>query len=189
MSAANPNRTNMLAGTRMLNHTELVYAPGERAAAKALFELLGCRVEDLGTDHLCIAVDPDVKDLYDNCLYASEVTAEQWALEQTLARHRAEDPELAGRIDDYWACVEDKPELRTHFGIRVPSVAELEALVARIEAVGGELAGRVRVVKTLRPGDPGSLDPHIHQVWIRTDVCAAGLLALEQQIELQAPVD
>ena len=68
-----------------LNHVEMVYRPGERALAGRVFELLGMRVLDRGGTWMTALVDPDVADFSNNACYASEVTPEQWALEQTLA--------------------------------------------------------------------------------------------------------
>ena len=69
-----------------LNHVEMVYRPGERALAGRIFELLGMRVLDRGGTWMTALVDPDVADFSNNACYASEVTPEQWALEQTLER-------------------------------------------------------------------------------------------------------
>jgi hypothetical protein len=71
---------------RQLNHVELVYRVGERPLAKRFFELLGCIVADRGGTFFTAFIDPTVNDFLNNCLYASEVTPEQSALEAALAR-------------------------------------------------------------------------------------------------------
>ena len=74
-----------------LNHVEMVYRPGERGLAGRIFELLGMRVLDRGGTWMTALVDPDVADFSNNACYASEVTPEQWALEQSLAAALASD--------------------------------------------------------------------------------------------------
>ena len=62
----------------------MVYRPGERALAARVFELLGLRVLDQGGEWFFCLVDPASNDVANNACYASQVTAEQWALEQAL---------------------------------------------------------------------------------------------------------
>src|SRR4051812_33925299 len=99
-------RATIAPSTRLLNHAETVYAPGDRAAARELFRAIGCRVldpqeedgpSDLGEaawPYLIVFVDPESTDLIDNVLYSSEVQPEQWALEQVLRERRDADPAL-----------------------------------------------------------------------------------------------
>src|SRR3954467_8293662 len=91
---------------RILNHTEMVYAPGDRALARDLFRAIGCRVldpqeetgpSDLGAaagPYLIIFVQPNSHDLIDNVMYASEATPAQWAFERLLRDHIESDAEL-----------------------------------------------------------------------------------------------
>ena len=44
-------------------------------------------------------------------------------------------------------------------------------------------------VLTVRPGEPGSVDPRVIQGFIRTDIVSSGFLLAGQQIELQARLD
>lgn len=177
----------ILAGSRLLNHTELIYAPGERELAGKLFELLGCRVED-GGSHLIVIVDPASECWYDNCLYASEMLGEQQSLEGLLEKRLADDPQLRAGLEGYRAGFARRPEYVTHFGIRIPSREALEEILERIENAEGDLAGRIEVVRRIEPGDADALDPSLIQVFVRTDVCAAGLLTLGGNIELQVSV-
>ena len=80
--------------TRRLNHVEMVYRPGERELARRVFELLGLRVSDDGGTWMFARIDPAIGDVANNACYASEMTPEQWALEQALAdgdRGRGDD--------------------------------------------------------------------------------------------------
>jgi hypothetical protein len=170
---------------RLLNHTELVYAPGERRLTARAFEVLGCRAVDPGGPYLVILVDPRSQSFYDNVLYASEMTDEQFELERTLRAQLAGGSELGDRYRSYRARFESEPQRSTHFGIRLGGPAELVEVEKRLGAAPAELAGRLRLARVFRPGDPGSLDPQLVQAFLWTDVCAAGLTCLGQHIELQ----
>ena len=173
--------------TKALNHVELVYAPGERGLARALFELLGCGIHDSGGPFLSAKIASGQTDLVNNAMYASEVTPEQWALEQAL-RDALDGGSLAAPGGDYIANLEAHPQRSCHFGIRYPSAEELDATIDRIEHAADlepGLAGRVSVSGVFRPGDPGSYTDTMTQAFIRTDVIASGLLSFGQHIELQ----
>jgi hypothetical protein len=172
---------------KALNHVELVYAPGERDLARALFEILGCGVHDSGGPFLSAKIQPDSTDLTNNAMYASEVTDEQWALEQVLQAELADGP-LRDASAGYLAHLQSHPQRSCHFGIRYPSVEALDAALERIEHVSEtnpELAGRVSVSGVFRPGDPGSYTDTMVQAFVRTDVIASGLLTFGQHVELQ----
>jgi len=173
--------------TRALNHVELVYAPGERPLARALFELLGCEVRDSGGPFLSAKIAPGQDDIVNNVMYASEVTAEQWVLEQAL-RAAIDDGPLSVPATDYFDSLRGHPQRSCHFGIRYPSSEALDETLDRIEHVAAhapELVGRVAVSGVFRPGDPGSYTDTMTQSFVRTDVVASGLLAFGQHIELQ----
>src|SRR5215468_7806037 len=85
---------------RRLNHVEMVYRPGERELAGRVFELLGLRVLDRGGTWFTALVDPAVADFSNNACYASEVTPEQWALEQSLATAIAHDDTGVDAVGD-----------------------------------------------------------------------------------------
>jgi hypothetical protein len=169
---------------RHLTHVELVYRPGERRLAGELFGVLGCRVVDRGGVYFTAFVEPADADYVTNVLYASEVTPEQWHLEEELrAQSRLREPLLA-----YADHLRHQPQRSFHFGLRIPEEGALEATLDRIRAAGehdSELAGRVAVAGVFRPGDPGAITDTMIQAFVWTDVVASGLLALGQHIELQ----
>ena len=71
---------------RQITHVELLHRPGERALAARFFELLGCETIDRNGHWFTTFVDPAAeRDYATNVFYASEVGAEQWAFEQSLA--------------------------------------------------------------------------------------------------------
>lgn len=179
--------TGTLTATRALNHVELVYAPGERAHARALFELLGFEVRDSGGPFLTGMIQNGQGDFANNALYASEVTAEQWSLERAL-RDAIDRGPLSDPAGAYLANLRDHPQRSCHFGIRYPTVDDHEAALDRIEHVADhapDLVGRVTLSGVFRPGDPGSYTDTMTQAFVRTDVIASGLLAFGQHIELQ----
>ncbi|MFI1379965.1 hypothetical protein [Embleya sp. NPDC020886] len=174
-------------GLRRISHVELLHRPGERAQARRVLELLGCRVLDRGGHFFSAFVEPAVSDYRANVLYASEVTPEQWAFEQQLGVASAEGP-LARAQASWMAHMRANPQYSYHFGLRLPSEQVLDAALARVEAAGrpgGDLAGRIEVVSVFRPGDPDAATDTMVQAFVRTDVVACGLIALGQHIELQ----
>ena len=122
-----------------LNHVEMVYRPGERALAGRVFELLGMRVLDRGGTWMTALVDPDVADFSNNACYASEVTPEQWALEQTLAaaiatrRRRSRQPPRG-----YLERLRTEPQRSFHFGIRFHSRDDYDATLDRVRAAADD---------------------------------------------------
>src|SRR5206468_3772924 len=126
---------------RLLNHTAVVYPPGERALARDLLETLGFRVLDpqdpdhvgVGSGHWLVAfVDPDSTDVFDNIIYAGEVPAAQWEYEQALAERVAGDDGLRAALDGYNASFRGFPEGMAHFGITMDE-RQLDATLATIE--------------------------------------------------------
>ena len=132
-----------------LNHVEMVYRPGERALAGRVFELLGMRVLDRGGTWMTALVDPDVADFSNNACYASEVTPEQWELEQVLAGTIAGDDAGVGHAARaYLDRLHTDPQRSFHFGIRFHSRDDFDATLERVRATDDdpELAGRVALV-------------------------------------------
>jgi hypothetical protein len=179
---------------RRLNHIELVYRPGERALAVRVFEMLGLRVRDRGGIWFHAFIDPAVADLSNNACYASEVTPEQWALEQALeeaiaaGRHGATNASALGAAATaYLDRLQAEPQRSFHFGIRYAERDDFDAALARIRDAerDSELAGRVTIAGIYHPDEPGALAPNMIQAFARTDVVAAGLLAFGQHVELQ----
>jgi hypothetical protein len=184
---------------RLLNHTEVVYAPGDRALARDLFRAVGCRVldpqeesgpDDLGAaagPYLIVFVEPGSADLIDNVLYASEVPPSQWAFEQAIAERVVDDDGLRAALDGYNASFHSYPQGMTHFGIAM-NEGQLDAALDTI-AASPQFEGRLQVTGVFRPGDPGSVDPRVIQAFLRTDIISTGLLTAGQQIELQVRLD
>jgi hypothetical protein len=172
-----------------LNHVEMVYRPGERVLAARFFELVGMRVLDRGGAWMTALVDPDVADFSNNACYASEVTPEQWALEQTLAAAIADDADdaVGGAARGYLDRLRTEPQRSFHFGIRFHSRDDFDATLDRVRAAENdpELAGRVALSGVFHPDAPGAAAPNMIQAFVRTDVVAAGVLAFGQHVELQ----
>jgi hypothetical protein len=171
----------------MLHHVAAMYAPGDRPSARALFEVLGCDVVDSKSPFLLARMGPPVPGREDSWVFASEVTTEQWQLEQTLRTER-ERGVLAGPAGDYVRRLRSDPQHACHFAIRYADESEFEATIDRIENVADQaptLAGRVSLSGVFRPGDPGSQSPTQTQAFVYTDVVACGVLAFGQHIELQ----
>lgn len=174
--------------SRALSHVELLYRPGERELAKRLFALLGCRPVDSGGHFFTTFVDRGVTDWVNNVMYASEMTPEQWRLEQAFTAARDADGELGESARAYLAKLHGNPQYSFHFGMRCATLAELEGILQAVRDAGDndpELAGRVAVGGVYRPGDPDAATDNMVQAFIRTDIVAAGLLTLGQHIELQ----
>ncbi len=185
--------------SRLLNHSELFYAPGDRALARDLFRAIGCRVldpqeeegpADLGPaagPYLIVFVDPESTDLIDNVLYASEAPPAQWRFEQALRARIGEDPSLGAAFDAYREVFVGQPQAMTHLGLSM-SESELVAAIGGIRS-DAALAGRVAIRGPFRPGEPGSVDPRVVQGFLQTDIVSTGLLLAGQQIELQVRLD
>jgi hypothetical protein len=164
---------------RQLTHVELLHRPGERDLARQVLTLIGCEPVDRGGHWFTSFVDPAApRDWATNVVYASEVGAEQWALEQALPTE----------ADRYREAMRREPQKSTHFGFRVPTEAALDEVVERVRTAGRDdpaLAGRVAVDGVYRPGEPGAVAETMVQAFVWTDVVAAGLLSLGQHIEIQ----
>lgn len=172
---------------RRLNHVEMVYRPGERELAGRVFELLGLRVVDRGGTWFSALVDPAVADFSNNACYASEVTPEQWELEQSLAAALTSDDEVGVAGRGYLARLRDEPQRSFHFGIRFLERDDFDAALDRVRTADDDpdLAGRVSLVRVFHPDEPGAAAPNMIQAFVHTDVVAAGVLAFGQHVELQ----
>ncbi len=187
-------------GARMLNHVELVYAPGERPLARCLLEGLGFRVQDPQTEpgaerlgpaaskYMVVYLDSDADDVFDNVLYVSEASEDQWRFECAIQERLADDDELAAAHRGLREAFGRVPQAMTHFGIAYPSLEEVEAAVTRI-ANTPQLKGRVTLSSLYKPGEPGAADAPLAQSFVHTDVLTTGLLCAGQQIELQVRLD
>ncbi len=175
---------------RRLNHVEMVYRPGERELAGRVFELLGLRVVDRGGTWFSALVDPAVADFSNNACYASEVTPEQWELEQSLAAAITSEAEADGvgvAARSYLARLRDEPQRSFHFGIRFLERDDFDNALDRVRTADddGDLAGRVSLVRVFHPDEPDAAAPNMIQAFVHTDVVAAGVLAFGQHVELQ----
>ena len=174
--------------TRQLNHVEMIYAPGERELAGRVFERLGMRVVDNGGEWMTALIDPSVGDGSNNACYASQVTPEQWTLEQTLASVMGRgDSEVGVAARAYADKVQAEPQHSFHFGIRYHEREDFDTTLDRFRAAASDpqLAGRVSLLGVYDPSEPGAYARSMFQAFVRTDVVAGGLLALGQLIELQ----
>lgn len=195
-----------------IGHLALHYRPGDEEQARRLFELFGCTLVQNGPapgadGFSSVVVDDESWNFVDNVLYLSRASGTQLALEDAIteglhAGKADEDPRLAA----YHEMRAEWPESLNHVGIRYSSFEALERAVTAIEtatAPGGELAGRASITKfKARAG----LDPEIDaamaastifddddrpaftdygvQCFVKTDLFAAGVIALGQTIEL-----
>lgn len=185
---------------RLLNHCEFVYAPGDRARVRRLFEGLGFRVLDPQTDptpehlgpaagpYLIIYLDDEEEDLIDNVLYASEASPEQWRLESAIRARMDGDDELSALHSAFRDAYARLPQAMTHVGIGYPSADEVKAAMGRLSSIP-ELAGRLTLSEIYEPGSPGSVDDRVVQAFVYTDLVSVGLLCGGQQIELQVRLD
>lgn len=173
---------------RLLNHLEILYRPGEEGLTVKCFELLGCRVEnDPDSVYQLVYVDPTGDDVVNNTCYISPAREEQVALEAELVKCIGGNQALAEKVEAYRQKAFTAPHGKAHFGIRIPSFAKLEAIIARIENdTPPELQGRIQVASVFRPSDEGSMTSEIIQAFVFTDVFATGPLCFGQMIELQA---
>ena len=173
--------------TPALNHVELVHRPGERELAKQVFQLLGCNTIDRGGDFVSAMVDGSDSAAPNNVLYVSEVTPEQWDVEQALQAALDEDTKLGAAADAYLARLRREPQRSFHFGIRCEDRAAWDARLDAIRSASesGALKGRVAVSGVFFPGDPGAYTDRMAQAFVWTDVMASGLLTIGQHIELQ----
>ena len=163
---------------RRLTHVELLHAPGERALAARVFELLGCTVVDSGNHWFTAFIDDGLRDWSNNTLYASEAPAEQLAIEAAM-------PDA---VDEWVAMVRTAPQKSPHFGLRVGTVEEHRAILDRVREAGEndpQLRDRVAVLGLFPHDAPGAIATNMDQAFIWTDVIASGPLRLGQVIEIQ----
>jgi len=177
---------------RRLNHVEFAHRPGEGELARNLFEALGCSCEVIDTPPYgkYIVVSLDGSPHGQNDMFASEAEPEQLALEDALLREIAADASEIGKAADRFRGLQrDKAFRATHVGVRIPSVAALDEVIAKLGAMAaGRFAGRLELGYTMERSleEARATDTPLKQIWIWTDVISTGLLAIGQQFELQA---
>ena len=169
----------------MLNHVALVFGPGEREVARALFETVGFTV----LDHdrwLIVHVDRETGDGVDNVLFASEPVPAQRKFEEALNSAIDGDPILTGALEHYREWKEAHPQVNFHFGASIKTYDDWQGRLERLRQAKVNhplLAGRFKL-KVLEKGDPDSLDIR-SQLFIFTDILAVGPFALGLVMELQ----
>jgi hypothetical protein len=176
---------------RRLNHVEFAHRPGESALAIMLFEALGCSCETIDTPPYgkYIVVSLDGSPHGENDMFVSQAEPEQLALEDAIADAVAARPDLARAVAGFRGLQRDKAFRATHIGLRIPNVAALDTVIARLGALAeAQLAGRIELglVMERSPEEARATSSPIKQIWVWTDVISTGLLAVGQQMELQA---
>ena len=177
---------------RRLNHVEFAHRPGEGGLVVELFEALGCSCEVIDTPPYgkYIVVSLDGSPHGENDMFASEAESEQLALEKALQRQiAASGSEIASGAAQFRQLQRDKAFRATHIGLRIPSVAALDDVTARLGALAsGRFSGRLELGYTMErtPEEARASDTPVKQIWIWTDVISTGLMTFGQQIELQA---
>lgn len=178
-------------GNRRLNHVEYAHRLGEADLVVALFEALGCPCSKVDTEPygLYVVVDLDGSKHGLNDMFVSQAEPEQLALESALLDGIDRDPELGAAYNGMRTMMRERPFRATHVGLRIPTVSELDVVIARLEALAkGPLAGRLELGEPFtrtREESEATMAP-MKQIWIWTDVFSTGLLTMGQQIELQA---
>ncbi|MBF6621344.1 MAG: hypothetical protein ITG02_14090 [Patulibacter sp.] len=160
----------------MVNHVEMIYQPGQRDAAQALFETMGFATFTIpGGPWLGVNVDPESALNSDNVMYANEPTPAQRNFDAAFDRVLASDSELADTLRRYQAIRRKHPQYVFHFGASVPTEQEWDARVAALQEANDShplLKGRLDV-KVSKPGVPDALGP-LHQVFLYTDIISTG---------------
>jgi hypothetical protein len=125
----------------------------------------------------------------ENDMFASQAEPEQLALEDALTRAIAADAALAQAYADFRGLQRDKAFRATHAGLRMPGVAALDTVIARLGALAqGSLAGRLELGMSMERSreEARATSSPMKQIWIWTNVISTGLLTVGQQFELQA---
>lgn len=167
---------------RRLTHVELLHAPGERALAARVFELLGCVVIDSGRHWFTAFVDTNQRDWANNVMYASEARATQLAVEAEMSA--GAETWVDAWVDNLRAAPQEAP----HFGLRVGSAEEQRSILERVSEAGRhdpELRNRIAVLGVFPHDAPDAIATGMDQAFVWTDVVASGPLRLGQVIEIQ----
>jgi hypothetical protein len=174
---------------RFLNHAELVYAPGERELAMALFELLGFEVKDTGLRSVLFGVDgPGQTQFSNNAIYASEMMPEQHALAEAL-RKAAASPEIAPLFEAFESRRHEEPQWFPQFGMRLSEQAQADVL-ERIEALDDpRFKGRISVRVFGRGDELNAAAPGLRQAFVFTDIVFGATVPGGPVFELQVVVD
>jgi hypothetical protein len=168
-----------MADRPIINHAEMVFRPGDREAARALFQKLGFRVGEIeGFPWLAIDVDheaPEGELRVDNVMYANESTPAQQNLEAALQQKLDDDPEFANLFKRYMDIRFERPQYHFHYGASVPTHEDWKRRVddlAEANESHPELKGRLHL-SAREPGDPGALGG-LSQLFVYTDIICCG---------------
>ena len=180
-----------IAQTRRLNHVEFLHRPGEGKMVIDLFEALGCPWYEVDVapfgKYVVIQMD---KEPGENDIFVSEAEPEQIALDNALqSQIDSGNGTLASALAQFRQMQKNRPFRASHIGIRIPSVRELDGVIERLSALGaGTHAGRLDLGTTLSRSaeEAAEMSAPVKQIWVWTDVISTGVLAVGQQIELQA---
>jgi hypothetical protein len=175
----------MAESSPFVNHVEMIFRPGERGAARKLFESLGFGVGDHGP-WLVVSVDPATGNGVDNVFYASEPIPAQQTFEDALAKALCDDPAATAAREHYEEVRLAHPQYSFHFGVSMDSQAGWQERTDRIrEAAANDplLKGRVEVSVFL-PGDPGSVG-NVYQAFVLTDILSTGTMQTGLILEVQ----
>src|SRR5579862_2762849 len=177
---------------RRLNHVEFVHRPGESELVIDLFGALGCGCHQIDSPPFgkYVVVQMDDSSHGDNDIFVTEVEPEQLALEDALQRQiDTSNSNLATATARFRLLQKERPYRATHIGIRLPSVAALDAVIERLGSLSAQkLAGRLDLGLTLSRSidEANRMSAPLKQIWVWTNVISTGLLSVGQQIELQA---
>jgi hypothetical protein len=177
---------------RRLNHVEFVHRPGEGGFVIDLFQALGCPSHQIDSPPYgkYVVVRMDDSPHGENDIFVTEVEPEQLALEDALqGQIDAGNSTLAAASARFRLLQKERPYRTTHVGIRVPSVAALDAVIERLGSLRAhKLAGRLDLGLTFTRSldEAKRMSAPMKQIWVWTNVISTGLLAVGQQIELQA---
>ena len=177
---------------RRLNHVEFAHRPGESNLVFNLFEALGCPCHEIDSPPFgkYIIVQMDESPHGENDIFVSEAEPELLALDNALqGQINAGSSSLAATTAKFRQLQNERPYRTSHFGIRVPSVAELDKVIERLETLSErKFAGRLELGLTLNRSieEAQSMSSPVKQIWVWTDVISSGLLSMGQQIEIQA---
>lgn len=175
----------MAESSPFINHVEMIFQPGERDAARALFESMGFGVGDHGP-WLVVSIDPATGNGVDNVMYASEPVPAQQQFEEALAEALADSPAATAALEHYNGVRAKHPQYNFHFGASMGSQEEWAERTDRVkEAVENNalLKGRVEI-SVFTPGDPGSVG-NVYQAFVLTDILSTGTLQTGLIFELQ----
>src|ERR1700712_1769374 len=140
-------------GGKLLNHFEATYRPGERQLAQEFLVALGLEINDFGfstpeaTQMMGIHFEAADRDPTNNIIFLHQMSEPQAEFDAVLRDRLANDPELAAAQAKFLERVEKYPGGTPHFGIRYQSMAELDQTIERLEATGGDLQSRVKVME------------------------------------------